>query len=258
MKPWNPDKYLAYADLHSQAIEDLVKHVAIEKPKSIVDLGCGPGNSMEFIAARWPRAAITGVDAASEMLEKGRARHPEWRWALSGIEDYRPAKPFDIAFSCAALQWLLDHERLLPQLWKLVRTGGALAVQIPANQESPLHRALFQTAQNKTWKQYTGRSRAALNFQPSAEYFSILAPLARRLDIWETIYHHEMSSLDRLLDWAKATVMRPFLNKIPTAAHRRAFIADVKRACAKAYPRTKRGTIVYAQKRLFFVAYKDL
>ncbi|MGO8757070.1 MAG: methyltransferase domain-containing protein [Terracidiphilus sp.] len=258
MKPWNPDKCLAYADLHSQAIEDLVAHIEVDKPRSIVDLGCGPGNSTEWIAARWPHAAITGVDMASEMLERGREKHPDWHWVHSGIEEFHPARAFDIVVSCAALQWLPNHVRLLPQLWELVRTHGALAVQMPSNQKSPLHRAVFRTAQSETWRQFTGRSKAVLNFQPPAEYFSILAPLAGRLEVWETIYHHEMRSLDSLLDWAKETVMRPFLDKIPTAARRRGFVADVKRACAPGYPRTVRGTILYAQKRLFFVAYKDL
>jgi trans-aconitate 2-methyltransferase len=258
MKPWNPDKYLEYANLHSQAIADLIQHVAKERPRSIVDLGCGPGNSTELIAARWPRAAITGVDIAQEMLEAGRTRHPEWRWVHSGIAEFQPAKPFDLVISCAALQWLPDHERLLPQVWKLVQRRGALAVQMPANQDSPLHRAVFKTARNPQWKPFTGRSRSALNFQPPERYFAILAPLARRLEVWETIYNHEMRSLDSLLDWAQATVMRPFLSKIPTATGRRAFIAGVKRACASAYPKTVRGTILYAQKRLFFIAHKDI
>ena len=258
MEPWNPDKYLAYADLHSRAIEDLVHHVKIENPRTIADLGCGPGNSTEFVAARWPDAQITGVDVAREMLEKGKARHPDWHWVLAGIEDFHPAEPFDVVISCAALQWLHHHERLLPQLWELVRDHGVLAVQMPANQESPLHRAVFQTAQNKTWKQFTGQSRSVLNFQPPAEYFTILSPLARRLDIWETIYYHEMRSLDDLLDWAKATVMRPFLNNISDANRQNDFVADVRRACAGAYPATNRDTVFYVQKRLFFIAYKNI
>jgi trans-aconitate 2-methyltransferase len=257
MKPWNPDKYLAYAGLHSQPIEDLVRHIKIQHPRTIVDLGCGPGNSTECMAARWPEARITGVDMAGEMLEKGRARHPGWHWVLSGIETFHPAEPFDVVISCATLQWLHHHEQLLPQLWKLVRDHGALAVQMPANQESPLHRAVFQTAQNATWKSVAGQAQSVLNFQPPAEYFSILSPLAPRLDLWETIYYHEMRSLDDLLDWAKTTVMRPFFEKIPDAARQDDFVAEVRHACAGAYPSTNRGTILYVQKRLFFIAYKD-
>jgi trans-aconitate 2-methyltransferase len=249
MKPWDAEKYLAYAHLHSRAIGDLVRHVEIEAPRTIADLGCGPGNSTEIAAARWPDAEITGVDLSPEMLEKGQARHPNWRWTLAGIEDFRPAEPFDVVISCAALQWLHRHERLLPRLWGLVRSGGAL--------ESPVHRAVFETAGSQTWRTFTGQSRSVLNFQPPAEYFSILSPLARRLDIWETIYYDEMRSLDDLLDWCKATLMRPFFDKIPDVARQDDFVADVRRACAGAYPATNRNTILYVQKRLFLIAYKN-
>jgi len=190
-------------------------------------------------------------------LEKGQAKHPNWHWVLAGIDEFHSAEPFDVMISCAALQWLHHHERLLPQLWGLVREGGALAAQMPANQESPLHRAVFRTAESERWSTLTGQSRAELNFQPPAEYFSILGPLASRLDVWETIYYHEMASLDDLLDWAKTTVMRPFFDKIPDAAKQADFVADVRSACVDAYPATNRGTILYVQKRLFFIAYKN-
>src|SRR5690348_6477448 len=78
MKNWNPDKYLEHAELHSQPIENLVSHIKNKSPRTIVDLGCGPGNSTEFAAARWPRAKMTGVDVSKEMLEKARTRHPDW------------------------------------------------------------------------------------------------------------------------------------------------------------------------------------
>ena len=97
-----------------------------------------------------------------------------------------------------------------------------------------------------------------MNFQPPTEYFSILSPLAQHIDIWETIYYHEMRSLDDLLDWAKATVMRPFFDRLPNDAMQKDFVADVRRTCADAYPTTNRDTILYVQKRLFVIAYKGI
>ena len=100
MRPWNPDKYLVYANLHSQAIWDLVHRIRTESPRTIVDLGCGPGNSTEFIAERWPDAEITGVDISKEMLEKGVTKHPQWHWVLAGIEDL--VRPSRLTLCCRA------------------------------------------------------------------------------------------------------------------------------------------------------------
>jgi trans-aconitate 2-methyltransferase len=256
MRRWNPDAYLAYEQLHRQPIVDLVNRIEIDCPQTIVDLGCGPGNSTLSAAARWPTAVPTGVDLSEDMLARAKAAHPQWRWILSGIEDFRPDERFDIVMSCAALQWLTRHDLLLPRLWELVKARGALAVQMPANQESPLHRAVFQTARSDRWRSFTGEARTDLNFQPADHYFSVLSPLAGRIDLWETSYHHEMAGLDALLEWAKGTVLRPFFSRLPDESAMAEFTADVRAICGTAYPTTNRGTIIYVQKRLFFVAYQ--
>jgi trans-aconitate 2-methyltransferase len=256
MQRWNPDAYLAHEELHSQPIIDLLHRIDVDDPRTVVDLGCGPGNSTAFAATRWPNAAMTGVDLSEDMLAKAKAAHPGWRWILAGIEDFRPTERFDVVISCAALQWLKQHELVLPQLWRLVNERGALAVQMPSNQESPIHRAIFRTAQSNRWRPLTGDARSDLNFQPPEYYFPILSSFAGRVDLWETIYHHEMKSCDALLEWARGTVLRPFFARLPEESARAKFAADVMDACRDAYPTTNRGTIIYIQKRLFFIAYK--
>jgi trans-aconitate 2-methyltransferase len=256
MRPWNPEQYLAHSDLHSKAVRDLVDRISAENPRTVVDLGCGPGNSTEFIAARWPHADITGVDVSREMLEQGSSKHPYWHWILGTIEDFHPDEPFDIVVSCAALHWIPHHDRLLPRLWEFVRSPGVLAIQVPANHKSPLHQAVFQTARSEKWLASTGHSQSELNFRPATEYFSILSSIAQQIDLWETIYYHEMRSLDDLMQWATATVMRPFLDQLSDDMNYQDFVADVRRTCGDAYPTTNRNTILYPEKRLFFVAYK--
>lgn len=45
-------------------------------PARILDLGCGPGNSTAILAARFPGAALLGIDASREMLERARREGP--------------------------------------------------------------------------------------------------------------------------------------------------------------------------------------
>jgi trans-aconitate 2-methyltransferase len=257
IRRWNPEAYLSFSNLHSQPILDLLNRIEIDSPRSILDLGCGPGNSLESAAAHWPHAALTGVDLSKDMLATARARHPGWNWVHASIDAYQPTERFDVVMSCAALQWLHHHEVLLPRLWNLVAPTGALAVQVPANQESPIHRAVFQTAQTDRWQKFTGSARADLNFQPPAAYYSILSAFAGRIDLWETIYHHEMTGHDALLQWARGTVLRPFFSRLPDETAMKEFAADVIATCRGAYPLTSRNTIIYVQKRFFFVAYKN-
>ena len=55
---------------------------------------------------------------------------------------WRAGEAYDLVFTNAALQWVPDHETLLPQLLDQVRDGGALAVQMPAQFDSAIHRLI--------------------------------------------------------------------------------------------------------------------
>ena len=67
---WNPVKYLEFADERSRPFFDLVARIAAGSPKSVVDLGCGPGQLTASLADRWPDASIIGVDSSPEMIER--------------------------------------------------------------------------------------------------------------------------------------------------------------------------------------------
>ena len=130
---WHPERYLAFDDHRTRPAADLLARVPLGAPERVVDLGCGPGNSTALLAERWPEAAVTGVDSAPAMLDKARASGIGAAWHEADIADWEPAAPVDLLFSNAALQWLPDHEVLLPRLLGQVRPGGVLAIQMPRN-----------------------------------------------------------------------------------------------------------------------------
>jgi len=129
---------------------------------------------------------------------------------------------------------------------------------MPANQDSAFHQSIFCTAINPKWNSLLGKSRMELNFKTPLYYSTILSKLTLSYRIWETIYYHEMESLDSLIDWGKTTVMRPFLIKLTNEEQKQTFIQEVKECCEKDYPYNNSNRVIYAQKRLFFVAYKNI
>lgn len=98
---WNPDLYLKFKRERTQAVKDLILRIKKEKPKKILDLGCGPGNSTIELKKRWPEAQIIGLDNSDTMLKKARLDYPELEWVLAdGTEDLSFLGKYDLVFSC--------------------------------------------------------------------------------------------------------------------------------------------------------------
>jgi trans-aconitate 2-methyltransferase len=256
MSNWNPGQYLKFKEERTQPAIDLVARIKIDTPKTIIDIGCGPGNSTQILYKKWPSADILGIDTSVQMIDKARKDHPEQKWAVADASSFDADRAFDVVFSNAALQWIPNHEVLIPNLFKLVSGKGALAVQVPANSESPFHRALAAVAADKKWRDYTKGSHKILNYQSAPYYYALLQSIAAEIDLWKTIYYHRLESHYEIIEWYKATGMRPYLDSLPDEEKRSMFENEVLEKCKENYNVQKDGKILLPFKRIFFVAYK--
>lgn len=118
---WNASHYLRYGDERTQPSIDLVAKIRVESPSTVVDLGCGPGNSTQVLHARWPSADICGIDNSPAMIDAASAAFPDGTWKLADLSRFGDDHSFDVVFSNAAIQWSHDHRRLLPKLFSLVK-----------------------------------------------------------------------------------------------------------------------------------------
>jgi len=256
MNGWDPQQYLKFKNERTQPSIDLVSRISIEDPKTIIDIGCGPGNSTQILYKRWPTADIVGIDSSQKMIEKARADYPAQHWEVQDASNMDMRQKYDIVFSNATLQWIYNHNVLIPRLFTMVNDNGVLAVQIPANNESPFYRVLLKTAKSSKWAMFTAECEKMLTFHNAEYYYNILSRLTQNLDIWTTTYYHIMTSHKDLTDWHKSTGMRPFLEKLPSDKDREEFENEVVKECMAFYPVQSDGKILYAFQRIFFTAKK--
>jgi trans-aconitate 2-methyltransferase len=256
---WDAGQYLRFSDERTRPCRELAARVALPSPRQVIDLGCGPGNSTQVLAERWPGAQFTGLDSSQEMIDVARQSSLKCRWQVMDIARWVEINPHpvDVVFSNAALQWVPDHAAIFPRLLRQVAPGGALAVQMPNNIDAPAHRVARELAASVAWRgRFPAGGVRVWHVHAAEFYYDLLAPHAARLDFWETEYLQVMESAEQILDWYKGTGLRPYLAGLSSSDERDKFAADYLAAIRAEYSARADGRILFPFRRLFLIAYR--
>ncbi|PVG80996.1 trans-aconitate methyltransferase [Nocardioides gansuensis] len=262
---WDPERYLTYADERGRPFVELLARVApdpdgADEPRTVVDLGCGPGNLTALLARRWPRAAVTGLDSSPEMIARARTDVPGVAFEVADLREWAAPDalalraPVDVLVSNATLQWVPGHLELLPGLLDRVAAGGWLAFQVPGNFEEPSHSNRRDLAAEAPYSTHT-RDVAVPEAHDSATYLRVLQAEGCDVDAWETTYLHVLTGEDPVFTWVSGTGARPTLQALPDEL-RGDFEAELKRRLRDAYPPDAQGRVVLPFRRVFVVARK--
>lgn len=282
MTSWNPALYLSHQiprlrpalDLLSQTVSFSKKGPAsVEK---VLDLGCGPGNLTGFLIDAFPNAQIYGVDSSAEMIQAARKSHEQLTqkvmFQLNSVESLiEEAKvssthpKFDVIFSNAALHWTLHHEIIFPSILRyLLNSGGVLSVQMPDTRVQPSHLLMETAAHALGYANILADVRIPRVEQSPTEYFNMLTPIAREVDIWSTEYVQQLSYASDadphpVLQYTRATGLMPYLQALGGQDSERGqrFLARYEALLKETYPttfaRTGERVVLFPFKRFFLL-----
>jgi trans-aconitate 2-methyltransferase len=262
MPSWNPGLYLKFADQRTRPARDLAIRARAclaswnDGASAIraVDLGCGPGNSTAVVADLFPDAAIVGLDSSPEMIASARKTTTRAEWVVADVATWSPDRKFDLVFSNAMLQWVGDQKTLLAAMASWLAPGGVIAVQVPGNGGSPLHRALLAAAGSWANRERFEGLDEAIRYREPEFYHDALSELGLASDVWETTYWHRMENRESLIEWYSGTGMRPWLDRLDDDAERDAFKRDVLNRARDEYSVRADGSVLFPFRRIFFTA----
>jgi trans-aconitate 2-methyltransferase len=251
---WSANQYVAFEDERTRPVRDLLSALPDIPAQRVIDLGCGPGNSTELLAARFPGAAVSGIDSSPDMIAAATRRLPQVQFAIGDIEIWKDLGPFDVILANAVLHWVPDHSTLLPALIAKLASGGGLAIQMPDNLDVPAHRLMREIAENGPWAMTLAEASKSRTPLASADgYYEMLRPLCSRVDVWRTTYYHALSGgAGAVVEWFKGSGLRPYLDPLD-AASRAAYLERYTAAVARAYPALADGSVLLPFPRLFIV-----
>jgi len=255
---WDVTQYTRFQSERARPFFDLVAQILNADPKFIVDLGCGTGEQTASLSDRWPGAGVLGIDSSAEMLAKSAsfARPGRIEFQRCDIADWQPAGPVDVLVSNAALQWLPDHEQLIPRLASSIAPGGTLAVQMPNRFRNTSQRVIEEAIAAGPWhERLRGIGLRRDSVLPSETYVRLLMDRGFTVNSWETTYNHILAGENAPLEWLKGTALRPLLEKLD-AEERPRFMDALTTRLNIAYP-SRGGVTLFPMQRLFFVARRD-
>lgn len=256
MADWNAQQYLKFEDQRTRAARDLLAQVPVVEARQVVDIGCGPGNSTELLAQRWPQARLTGIDTSADMLRQARERLPGHTFIEANVSHWSPPAGTDVIFANAIFQWVPDHLKQLKRLAAGLPEGGALAVQMPDNLDQPSHILMREVARLPRFREQLAHAVEARGELPKpGVYYDALKPLSRNIDIWHTVYNHVLEDAEAIVEWVKGTGLRPFLDPLEIP-ERKEFLEAYTARIAAAYPPQADGKVLLRFPRIFIVTVK--
>lgn len=247
---WDSQQYLKFARERRQPCMDLIHRLQGDF-SSILDLGCGPGNSTKALQEAYLHAHVVGFDADENMLKRARADCPE----LSFVQGFAPedldqlGERFDLVFSNACIHWIQKQKQLIQKVHGLLRENGVFAAQLPLTNESPFYQMLDRLVRSQ-WTSLQSVQNFH-NLDPTG-YYNTLRSHFHSVELWKTEYYHVVKK-EMVLEWYRGSGLRPYLALL-SEEEQSHFLRDLQGEIDREYHPLADGNVFLIMPRLFFLA----
>jgi len=265
MADWNPELYNRFRRYREEPFLAILERLKLRGDESIIDLGCGSGENTVELARRLPRGRAVGLDSSAAMIdaakkvlegveEEVRAR---MKFMLGDIATFNTAaehsSEYSVVFSNAALQWVPGHREVFQHIYDALTPGGRVVVQMPKNDQETAQVTILALVGTPPWSEFLANVTVPSRAVPGPERYNRLLPELGFMDVdcYEHVFEHPMDSPRDVVDWSRATTLRPFLNALPADRHD-AFIDAVAHRLTLAYG--TEGPLIFPFRRLFIWA----
>ena len=258
---WDPALYNRFRRYRAEPAEMILRRLKIAQADSILDLGCGTGEHTVELARRAAWGSALGIDSSRAMVAEANKLRATLdpsladrvRFELGDLTALGSDRQFSIIFSNAALQWARDHQACLARWFDALKVGGQLVVQMPANDQETAQLSLLALCRESPWSEWVGKTVVPSGAVRTPEqYRGMLSALGYcEIDCYYRTFAHPMTSPAEIVEWSRATLLRPFLNRIPKIRHA-AFINEWTQRLESNYGTT--GPLTFNFTRLFLWA----
>ncbi len=196
---WNSTLYDKKHNFVAEYGKGLLEFVPQNGKQSILDLGCGTGILTVQLADLCKK--VVGVDSSQSMVDKAKEEFSNIEFKVCDALALPFEKEFDVVFSNAVFHWISDHDALLKNIYKVLKSPGLLVCEFGANGNIATIESAFVKACNSLGYGYEPK----FNF-PTVESFGKL--LEKNGFVIDRIYDYDRPTILKdkeqgLVNWMK-------------------------------------------------------
>jgi len=111
---------------------EVAEIAAAERPRSVVDVGCGAGNLLRAVIDRAAPERVVGVDYAAAGIQRAKQLVPSGEFHAQSLYDGLGAdETFDLVLCTEVLEHLRDPAAAVDVLVRLCDSGGRILITVP-------------------------------------------------------------------------------------------------------------------------------
>ncbi len=259
---WNASEYTKNSSNQYEWAKELIPKLELTGKESILDIGCGDGKVTQLLSTYVPNGQVVGVDNSEEMISSARkcfphCHNPNLNFLRMDARQLMFREQFDVAFSNAALHWIIDHQTVLAGVHDSLDKGGKLLFQMAGKGNAQdILAVVEELISEEDCKPYFKNFTFPYGFYAPEEYKGWLQEAGFK-PIRVELFPKEMKleGKEGLAGWIRS-VWLPFTERVP-ANLRNAFINEIADRYLAAYPLDSTGAARIKMTRLEVQAVKN-
>ncbi len=258
---WNAQDYAQNSQNQFQWAKELIPKLKLQGNETLLDIGCGDGKITAELARCLPSGRAVGVDSSEKMINLAKTTFPQKDYPNLSFQVMDARKltfqgEFDIAFSNAALHWIVDQKAVLCGVQRSLKSDGRLLFQMAGKGNArDVLSIIKKLAEAKPLKGFFSNMTFPYGFYDPKDYKAFLReadlePL--RIELFPK--DMKFNGAEGLAGWVRTTWL-PFTDKLPGEL-RAQFVELIVNRYLETHPADAAGTVHVQMMRIEVEAYK--
>jgi trans-aconitate 2-methyltransferase len=252
---WDAKDYAKNSQNQLQWAQELIPKLKLRGNEALQDVGCGDGKITAEIARCLPDGRAVGVDSSKEMITLAQKTfpkedYPNLSFKVMDAKELCFQPEFDLAFSNAALHWIVDQNAVLAGVARSLKGGGRLLFQMAGKGNAQDILSIIDELSNvEPWKKYFSNMTFPYGFYNPQEYRQFLAAAnlkAVRVELFCRDMKHQ--GKDGLAGWVRTTWL-PFTDRLPETLKPK-FVESIVNRYLALHPADDAGVVHVGMMRL--------